>query len=47
MSKADKLRELQKKIIELEFQLKEANNKIAEYHKRDKPQVQDFIKKGV
>ncbi len=44
MSKSEKLREMQKKIIELEFQLKKANDKIIEYQKRDKLKIKDFMK---
>lgn len=45
MSKGERIREMQKEINSLKLKLEQANKKIAEYQKRDKPIAGDFIKR--
>jgi len=44
MSKAKRLREMQDEIAGLKLQLMRANERIADYQKRDKPRLGDFVK---
>jgi len=44
MSKAKRLREMQDEITGLKLQLERANERIAEYQKKDKGTIGDFLK---